>query len=67
MGVIGPLSRRFWYIHYQQVADLPLAARLHADMARAIAGRDEAAAQKASDALLDYVEAFTRATLDAGI
>lgn len=67
MGAIGPLSRRFWYLHYQQVADLPLAARLHADMARAIAGRDEVAAQKASDALLDYVEAFTRATLDVGV
>lgn len=64
MGVIGPLSRRFWYIHYQRVADVSLTARLHADMARAIASRDEAAAQKASDALLDYVEAFTRATLD---
>jgi DNA-binding GntR family transcriptional regulator len=65
MGVIGPLSRRFWYIHYQRVADVSLTARLHADMARAIANRDEAASQKASDALLDYVEAFTRATLDA--
>ena len=65
MGVIGPLSRRFWYIHYQRVANVSLTARLHADMARAIANRDEAAAQKASDALLDYVEAFTRATLDA--
>lgn len=65
MGVIGPLSRRFWYIHYQRMADVSLTARLHADMARAIASRDEAAAQKASDTLLDYVEAFTRATLDA--
>jgi DNA-binding GntR family transcriptional regulator len=65
MGVIGPLSRRFWYLHYQRVADVSLVAQLHADMARAIASRDEAVAQKASDALLDYVEAFTRATLDA--
>lgn len=67
MGVIGSLSRRFWYIHYQRVANVSLTARLHADMARAIASRDEAAAQKASDALLDYVEAFTRATLDTWI
>lgn len=65
MGVIGPLSRRFWYIHYQRVANVSLTARLHADMALAIANRNEEAAQKASDALLDYVEAFTRATLDA--
>jgi DNA-binding GntR family transcriptional regulator len=67
MGLISPLSRRFWYIHYQQVADMPLAARLHADVARAIANRDESAAETASDALLDYLEAFTRATLDARI
>lgn len=67
MALINSLSRRFWYIHYQQVADMPLAARLHADVARAIGGRDESAAAQASDALLDYLEDFARATLDAGM
>ncbi|HEX9172910.1 MAG TPA: GntR family transcriptional regulator [Telluria sp.] len=67
MGLIHSLSRRFWYIHYKEVADMPLAARLHADVARAIAARDEAAAAAASDALLDYLEGFTRATLDRGM
>src|SRR5262245_16860805 len=33
-------SRRFWYLHYKQAADLPLCARLHAAQARAIAGGD---------------------------
>ena len=28
-------SRRFWYLHYKQAADLPLCARLHARQARA--------------------------------
>ena len=61
------LSRRFWFAHYRTVADLPETARLHAAIARAIAGLDEAVAGKALDALLDNVEAFTRATLDADL
>jgi DNA-binding GntR family transcriptional regulator len=65
MALTHALSRRFWYIHYQKVGDMPLAAQLHANVARAIAKRDEVAASKASDALLDYLEEFARATLDA--
>ena len=63
MALMHGLSRRFWYIHYKEVADLPLASRLHADMARAIAagGQDEAA--RTADRLMDYIESFTRATL----
>ena len=57
------LSRRFWYVHYKEAADLPVAARLHAKLARAIAGGDSAAAATASDELVDYVEAFTRETV----
>lgn len=63
MVLMQGLSRRFWYIHYKEAADLPLAARLHADIARAIAGADKERAAKASDGLMDYIEAFTRATL----
>ena len=44
MSLMNGLSRRFWYIHYKQAADLPLAARLHAAIARAIAAGDEDAA-----------------------
>jgi DNA-binding GntR family transcriptional regulator len=65
MALIQSLARRFWYLHYKRVGDMPQTARLHANVARAIAARDESAAEKASDALLDYIEAFTRATLDA--
>jgi DNA-binding GntR family transcriptional regulator len=65
MALINGLSRRFWYIHYRQVADLPLAARLHADVARAVSRGDEDAAAAASDRLVDYIEAFARATLDS--
>lgn len=63
MGLMASLSRRFWFLHYKQAADLPLAAKLHADVARAIADGDPEAAARASDALLDFIESFTRATV----
>jgi len=64
MGLMHSLSRRFWYIHYKQAADMPLTAKLHADIARAIAAGDEEKAAKASDKLLDVIEKFTRDTTD---
>jgi DNA-binding GntR family transcriptional regulator len=64
MLLMHSLSRRFWFIHYRQAADMPLAAKLHAAVARAIARGDAKAAASASDALVDYIEAFTRSTAD---
>ena len=61
------LSRRFWYVHYRQAADMPLMARLHADLAEQIAKGDPKAAAGASDKLLDYVESFTRQTVDTAL
>ena len=66
MGLMHGLSRRFWYLHYKEVADLPLAARLHADVARAIASGKPDDSANASDRLLDYIEDCTRATLQTG-
>jgi DNA-binding GntR family transcriptional regulator len=63
MKLLQGLSRRFWYMHYRQAADLPLCARLHANQARAIAQGNGEAAARASDKLMDYVENFTRATV----
>jgi DNA-binding GntR family transcriptional regulator len=63
MSLMNGLSRRFWYMHYKQAADLPLAARLHA-AARAIAGGDENTAGQSSDVLVDHIQAFARATID---
>ena len=65
MSLTHGLSRRFWYVHYKQVLDLPLCARLHAELAEAIASGDPDAAAAASDRLIDYIEEFTRASLDA--
>ena len=64
MGLMNALSRRFWYQHYQQVADLPLAAKLHAAVAEAVAQKKAKAAAAASDRLIDYIEDFARKTLD---
>jgi DNA-binding GntR family transcriptional regulator len=60
MKLLQGLSRRFWYMHYREAADLPLCARLHANQARAVADGDPDAAARASDRLMDYVETFTR-------
>ena len=63
MSLMNGLSRRFWYMHYKQEADLKLAARLHAAIARGIADGDQEAAGQASDALVAYIQAFARATI----
>lgn len=63
MQLMNGLSRRFWYRHWQQAADMPLAARAHALLARMISVRDEEAAALALNALLDGILGFTKATL----
>ncbi len=63
MSLMNGLSRRFWYQHYKQAADLPQTARLHAAIADAIASADADGAARALDLLLDNIELFTRATL----
>jgi DNA-binding GntR family transcriptional regulator len=67
MSLMHSLSRRFWYIHYKQAADMPLTAKLHADIARAIADEDSERAAKASDKLLDVIEKFTRDTVSTDV
>jgi DNA-binding FadR family transcriptional regulator len=42
---------------------MPLAAKLHADIARSIAAGNETAAGKAMDKLLDMVTKFTHDTV----
>src|SRR3546814_3770704 len=64
MALMQGLSRRFWYQHYRQVGDMPLAAKLHADVAEAIAERRTVDAEAASDRLVAYIESVARKTLD---
>ncbi|HLX29629.1 MAG TPA: GntR family transcriptional regulator [Casimicrobiaceae bacterium] len=63
MALMHSLSRRFWFLHYQEAADMPATAKLHANIARAIAKGDERAAARALDRLIDEIEKFTRATI----
>ncbi len=67
MSLMHSLSRRFWYIHYKQAADMPLTAKLHADIARAIAAGDVTRAGRASDRLLDVIEKFTRDSMSIDV
>jgi DNA-binding GntR family transcriptional regulator len=60
MGLMSGLARRMCHLHFQQDDDLPRVARLHAEVAFAAATGDAEAAGQASDALLDYIEGFTR-------
>lgn len=66
IDLVHGLARRFWYSYYKGAADLPLMARLHANLARQIAEGNAEEASKASDALIDYIESFTRATVNGG-
>lgn len=67
MSLTHGLSRRFWFIHYKEVLDLPLCAKLHAELAEAIVSGNPRDAAKASDRLIDYIEEFTRASLDVSV
>jgi DNA-binding GntR family transcriptional regulator len=58
-------SRRFWFAHRNQAgAELDVVAPLHAQLAAAIEQGDADKAGAVSDALCEYLERFTRATLD---
>jgi hypothetical protein len=55
--------RRFWYA-YQHAGEIKEGARCHALLARGIANGSEAEAVQGADALMDYLEAFTRRVID---
>jgi DNA-binding GntR family transcriptional regulator len=63
MRLLHGLSRRFWYLHYKQTPDMPEMARLHADVALAIAKADVQGAGEALERLIDNIEHYTRATV----
>lgn len=65
VGLMQGLWTRFWNRFYRDVGDIPRVAELHADLAEAIANRASDAAMAASDRLIDYIEEFTRASLDS--
>ena len=64
MGPLDALSRRFFYIHKLVVGNIELSAKLHADIAQAMADGDPQGAENAVDAMADYLDEFARSTLD---
>lgn len=64
MSAIQAQTRRFWFLYFRRYGDLNKVCELHARMAEAIAAADEPAARKAVDDLIDYVEEYTRRTLE---
>jgi DNA-binding GntR family transcriptional regulator len=63
MSSMDSLSRRFWYVHRDARGSDKESARLHADIALAIAEGNQEKAVQASDAFADYLDAFTRSIL----
>ncbi|MBR8651994.1 GntR family transcriptional regulator [Achromobacter sp. Marseille-Q0513] len=67
VNAVSPLiiqCRRFWYA-YQHEGDIAEGARRHMLMAEGIATGDESAAIRGADALMDYLETFTRKVIGA--
>jgi DNA-binding GntR family transcriptional regulator len=56
--------RRFWYA-YQHAGEIDEGARCHSLLARGIATGNEAEAAQGADALMDYLERFTRRVIDS--
>jgi DNA-binding GntR family transcriptional regulator len=62
------LSRRFWFQNYRsQPGSLTVSSQVHAKVAQAVAAGDVQVAAKASDAQMDYIESFARATIGAAL
>lgn len=57
------LSRRFWYVQSRNADIFVPTVQLHAALARAIAGGDADHATRALEALLDFSEQTTRASI----
>ena len=65
IGPIAAQTRRFWFLHFKRFGNLARVSRLHSAIARAIAAGNEPQARAASDRLIDYVEEYTRQTLQS--
>lgn len=57
------LSQRFYFTYHRDLNNLPVVSKAHAELVRAIASGDEAAAAECSVAVSNVAEAFTRELL----
>ncbi len=61
---VAGLSRRFWYyLNSMNLDDLPMMAKLHANVCDVISNSNAMLAQQHSDNLMDYIDKFTRRSL----
>ena len=59
--LVSSLSRRFWFFkNIGHLQDLLIMAKLHSSVCDAIYRRDEKLAQNNTDKLMDYIENFTK-------
>lgn len=63
INIVQGLSRRFWFAHHGQFADLNDAAQLHARRIQAIMEKDEERAIESCDRLVEYLERYTLETI----
>ena len=57
------VSRRFWFFHHRDLADMPQTADLHIDVMRAIAAGDESVAARGAERLVDQLVTLAKSTL----
>ena len=57
------LSQRFYFTYHRDLNNLPVVSRAHAELVRAIASGDEAAAAACSVSVSNVAEAFTKELL----
>ena len=63
--LVASLSRRFWFYRNKgQLEDLLVMAKLHSAVCDAIAQGNENLAQSKSDKLMDYIENFTKESIN---
>ncbi|MES2298277.1 MAG: GntR family transcriptional regulator [Pseudomonadota bacterium] len=63
LGAMHAVTRRYWYVQSLRADIYPTTVRLHAQLAHAIASGKEDEAAGLNDALLDFCEQYTRASL----
>jgi DNA-binding GntR family transcriptional regulator len=65
LRLMSSLTRRFWYLQHTRRGGVSRCARLHSEIARAVAVRDDDTAVVATNRLLDYIEALSHENLDS--
>ncbi|WP_161316016.1 GntR family transcriptional regulator [Sneathiella litorea] len=60
------LTRRFWFRYHKSFVDVQATAKMHSNIAKAVANSDAESATKALDDLLDYIGEMTHESVASG-